>query len=225
MSSDLTILILTPFMFLCAYLIWIWGVVCKICQILPYYHLLLVFFLFPISKNAELQWFLLCIVTILGKWPQYFHLRSCVCGFEEIKSYHLGVPSKLVFYKVLDSFLMVDTGSSYNRMMSSLRILYCVEGVPFFWQQIISLFEIFLSWFPLTWFSMRPLGQVPLLYYLPLLHWRTWAKKGPNDAGWSHGVQGHLESIWWWLDELLIDVMAYNKGIVCLFFFPHFLVS
>lgn len=121
-------------------------------------------------------------------------------------------------------FLMVDTGSSYNRVMSSLKILYCVEGVPL-WQQIMSLFEIFLSWFPLTWFSMRPLGQVPLLYYLPLLHWRTWAKKGPSDAGWSHGVQGHLESIWWWLDELLIDVMAYNKGIVCLFFFPHFLVS
>lgn len=141
---NLIILILIPFILLHAHLIWIWGLVCKICWsffLIATYCWYFSFLLF--LKNVELQWFLLCIVTILGKCSGYFHLRSCICGFEERKSDHLGsllnhffVCSKSLH---LNIFLMVGTGSSYNRVVSILKILYCVEGVPL-WQQIISLF-------------------------------------------------------------------------------------
>lgn len=104
-------------------------------------------------------------------------------------------------------------------MVSSLKILYCVEGLTL-WQADNGSFhslEIFISWFPLTWFSMWPLGRVSLLYHLPLLHWRTWAKKGTEKCRMiqrSIGTIGEYMMLGWVVNRCY----TYNKGNVALFF-------
>lgn len=145
----------------------------------PSCHLRLVFFLSPIAKNVELQWFLSCIVTILGK-----------CGFEDRKSDHLGVPSNLVFFwsksLILNSFLMVDTGSSYNRVVSCLNILYCVEGVSLR-QQIISL----LGYIPLLVSSYLVLHVTTGVSFLTIPLALTpceGLRRGLSNSGRSHRV-------------------------------------
>lgn len=84
-------------------------------------------------------------------------------AFEERKLDAFGVSSfflsfflfSFCIFKVLTNVLIVGTGSSYNRAVSSLKILYYIGGTLVTADHLmIHCLDIFLSWFPLTWFSM-----------------------------------------------------------------------
>lgn len=77
---------------------------------------------------------------------------------------------------------MVGTG--YNRAVSNLKYYTMLEGTLVTADHHDSLssrnwiLDIFLSWFPLAWFSMSPIGQVSIHYTEGLV-----LRRGPSNAG------------------------------------------